>query len=113
MGRDTGPMGHRYLICGFLVLACTDCGARQEPPTPEPATPTVVVADPEPATPPCELACTRLTELDCMDATGTNMAGCVEVCDNMERSGVASFCPVAVSKIDGCDDVQAAFASCD
>lgn len=56
---------------------------------------------------PCERACRHLADLHCAEAESTDEGGtCVEICTNMEDSGVLSFNPECVAKVAQCIEVD-------
>ena len=70
----------------------------------------------------CERACAKMQELKCPGWQGAEEGPCVDVCENHERSGFASFCPEDVARMRGqpspsgqiCDEeeLEAAFEAC-
>lgn len=120
------------LLAGFTtLLLASRCGPMVPPPVdpnPPPA-PTVDGGEeplpPEPNLTACGRACARMRRLKCPGHEGSPQgATCEQVCDNMERSGVASFCADEVAQIQGklgidgeriCDEreLQAAFEACE
>lgn len=92
-----------------------------EPPSPWPDDPTPDgQADAAPAPPPpppaadagpmrpCEAACARYAFLKCKQAQPTpDGASCVDVCENVESSGVMSLGPDCVAHAARCEDADA------
>lgn len=63
---------------------------------------------------PCAKACKRLLDLGCKEGMTTEGGStCYDVCFHVENSGVARFCPVEISKINSCAEMETAFRSCD
>ena len=79
---------------------------------------------PPPSRTACQRACARMKLLGCPGHEGSPAgASCVEVCENQEQSGVASFCPEDVARMQGvplpdggfgCDEAELnrAFEAC-
>jgi hypothetical protein len=58
--------------------------------------------------PACERACRRLAELGCSEAQPTQCGvSCVDVCENVEGSGILSLDPECVARIHSCAEVDA------
>lgn len=109
-------MGYRHLIFALvsgLLFACSNCGPQPTPVDPAPPPMADGGSAQDAGQTSCERACGRLVELGCPEGNGTPKSSCVDVCENLEASEVARFCPDQVASIGACSELNAAFASCE
>jgi hypothetical protein len=94
MGRSTS---YRSLTLLIWLAACNPLVVEPQLPEPPPA----------PGAVPCPVACARLAELGCPEADPTpDGASCVDVCQNVEDSGVLRYPTGCVAAATTCAEAQ-------
>ena len=104
------------LFASLLASSCELGPFPKPPPQPEPPSPWDNPSDAQPqpedvdgaAHTPCYLACQKLKALGCPEAKPTAAgATCVQVCTNIESSGVVTMGPECVAKAESCSIAKA------
>lgn len=105
------------LILALVALGCELGPFPKPPPQPEPPSPWDNPGDAAPPEPeevdaaahtPCYRACKQLAKLGCPEAQPTAAgATCVQVCTNIESSGVITMGPECVATAESCSIAKA------